>query len=524
MPSSVAHEAWARPAWKAVRPDADSAQPALAITQQYAAPLARRRTASVPWRSLIAMGVLFAIMIAPSGWAADPNVKTNAEEKAWLTRIATKGTTKERLDALARLADVASPESADWIGKIAFDRRSEEPVRVASIAALYRVGTDSVAAQHLVSIAQKHLWKPNAEYFLVAALGIEDPKLTAPLRDLIDKEGAKKKTVYNCCCKAAQLAGQVNEIAHRAGKEPSANSVEAIRNICRLTMYSEGPRYEKGAPTLKLAVVRALIACHQPAAVEAIFELAPTLPPEGQLESLAYLHEISGEFLHSDFEQWARWWSEKGRTSALPERRSDREDKLGGKKKVVIIWGMDVGAGLPISWEANQKAVCKAIADLPAGSDFEIWQHGRVYDGSVALKTATRIANAEGKASAVKEVMGWAKSDGVGGGHGLLPYDNIARALRDPKVTDVVYIQSARVSFVDDTDPSGVLSGKFSGRSFVELIAGANRHRDQGGKSISCINIYPGPDSQRMADLLARKNWGRSYDIGSLAELQLLAR
>ncbi len=445
-------------------------------------------------------------------------ISANVNVKAQLARIGASGKSAERLQALKHLEQYATEESADWIVKVGFNSKADPEVKIAALAALNRICDEPKVARHLVSRAssKKDLFNPaEGAYLLAAALGVKSEDVVAPLRAFLDAEGAKVKKVYDICAKAAELVGQVNEAAHCSEEAPTGHSVEALINICRLRLLSDGPKYEKGAPTLRRSVVQGFIACHETRAVDSLFVLAPILDGEASLHVLAYLHEISGEFLSSDFEQWARWWSEKGRTSALPERRYDREDKLGVKKKVVIVWSMGVEAGKPISWEANQKAVCRAIADLDVGSEFEIWQDGRRYNDSVALKVTPRVANAAGKASAVEEVMRWTVADGVGGGAPPLPYVTIAQALRDPKVTDIIYIQSARSQTRDETDPSG---GQFQGRSFVELISGANRHRDQGGKSINCVNIYPGQESQRIADLLARKNWGNSYDIGSHAE------
>lgn len=531
MPSSRGHEADAR-STRQVAAEAGG-------TQTLARP-ASRKSAGLPRRSVIAAGALLAIGIALPALAADPNSKTAAADKARLAKIAASGTKEERLDAIARLSHVATPESADWIVKAAFDRTAEEEVRIAGIAVLYQIGADPAVARHLVSIAQRDLQKPNGEYLLVAALGVEDPNTTAPLRDFLDKEGAKKKPVYTRCCKAAELAGQVNEAAHKAQEEPTGNSVEALKNLCRLSLFSDGPKYEKSASTLRRAVTKGLISCHQPPAVDALFEIAPTLLEkphlDAELDTFAYFHEISGEFLGSDLAAWKQWWEGEGREQPLHPRRVDREDKLLGKKRVVVMYEHWV-APSPRVCELMPRVIRNTIRDIPDGSDFCIFGSGYIFGNAISIEGGKATAETKSRAVArlfdADDFLVWCenvqegtfRSKRKGEGPNLRStYESFAHVLTTLRPTEIIYIhRDGPGSPFEDYSAKrleGFRTTQFFGRKrTVRLITGANRHHQLGGVSIRVISGFPDPTQQHEGNLLARGNWGNYFHHGVQADL-----
>lgn len=91
MPSARGHEADARSKRQVVAAEAGGIQRRLSILRQNLARPASRKSVGISRKNLIAAGVFLAIGNGLPARAADPNEKTAAAEKAWLTRIAAEG-------------------------------------------------------------------------------------------------------------------------------------------------------------------------------------------------------------------------------------------------------------------------------------------------------------------------------------------------------------------------------------------------------------------------------------------------
>ena len=353
------------------------------------------------WLTGLLVAGLFQVQIS-AAVATPPDAEFVTAKQSFLKEMKKKST-EARVAAVDRFAELARPETAEFLLKRGFSD-PETPVRIATQRGLRKLAGDPDVGLFLIDELKKSLRKSSAgesnQIELLRALAPdEDESRQVEIQKILDDFLASAKSNYLVPI----------TVIDDAATQGDAEALRSLLLLSKAKKFDEHFGYRR-------ALVQAFSQIREPEAVDFLIDLLPKTEGLIQHDVIQYLTRLTSQKFRDNDREWKIWWTENRSKFDFPPLGDVLPEVIQGEqvrtyygipicaKRIVFV--LDTSGsmrGQPI--ERAKQALVKVIESLPEQVAFgliffdnspTVWQPRLVPATIEAKQLATRTISERG--------------------------------------------------------------------------------------------------------------------------------